>query len=372
MKDYYNILGIAKDASIEDIKKAYRKLAHKFHPDMSGGNEQKFKEISEAYQVLSDNDKRAQYDKFGRVFEGGAAGAGPGFEGFRWAWGSPGAGAQADFEEGQGFGFDFQDVGDIFDEFFGQNHQGQRQEVKRGRDIEVELAIPLEATLQTKQEKISLSKLNTCTRCQGVGAEPGTKVNECFSCRGTGEVQQIKRTIFGSFTRMGVCPECAGEGMRPEKPCNVCKGEGRLKGEEAIHVSIPTGVDTNQILRVEGRGDAGRKKGKSGDLYIRIVVKKHPMFSRKGDDISVKKEIAFSQAVLGDEIEVPTLEGIAILAKVPEGTKAGEVLRVKGKGIPHFSGLGRGDMYVELDIQTPKKLTRRQKELLEELRKEGL
>lgn len=377
MKDYYNILGIGKDASAEDVKKAYRKLAHKFHPDMSGGNEQKFKEINEAYQILSDNDKRAQYDKFGRVFEGGAAGAGagtagPGFEGFRWAWGSPGGGAQGDFEESQGFGFDFQDVGDIFDEFFGGSQQGQRQEIKRGRDIEVELAIPLEATLQTKQEKISLSKLNTCTRCQGVGAEPGTKVNECFSCRGTGEVQQIKRTIFGSFTRMGVCPECGGEGMRPEKPCNVCKGEGRLKGEDVINVSIPAGVDTNQILRVEGRGDAGRKKGKSGDLYIRLVVKKHPVFARRGDDISVKREIAFSQAALGDEIEVPTLEGLAILAKVPEGTKAGEVLRVKGKGIPHFSGLGRGDMFVELDIQTPKKLTRRQKELLEDLRREGL
>src|SRR3989344_1097371 len=317
MKDYYTILGIGKEASTEDIKKAYRKLAHKFHPDMKGGDEQKFKGLNEAYQVLSDGDKRAQYDKFGRVFEEGAAGGGQSSEGFRWAWGSPGA-SQPDFEEGANFGFDFQDFGDIFDEFYGGAQPERRQEAKRGRDIEVELQIPLEAALKTTQQTIHITKLNICTRCQGVGAEPGTKVKECFSCRGTGEVQQIKRTIFGSFTRVGICPECAGEGMRPGKPCNVCKGEGRVKNEEAIPVAIPAGIDTNQILRVEGRGDAGRKKGKSGDLYIRIALKKHPVFERKGDDVSMKKEIAFSQAVLGDEIEVPPLEGTAVLVGVPE------------------------------------------------------
>lgn len=211
-----------------------------------------------------------------------------------------------------------------------------------------------------------------CTRCQGVGAEPGTKVNECFSCRGTGEVQQIKRTVFGSFTRVGICPECAGEGMKPEKPCNVCKGEGRIKGDDEVVVNIPAGVDTNQVLRVEGRGDAGKKKGRNGDLYIRITVKTHQAFTRKGDDLSLKKEISFSQAVLGDEIEVPTLEGTNFLLKVSEGTESGQVLRVKGKGIPHFTGLGRGDMYVELNVQTPKKLSKQQKELLEQLKREGM
>ena len=367
MKDYYNILGVNKDASADDIKKAYRKLAHKYHPDLKGGDEQRFKEISEAYQVLSDNAKRAQYDKFGNAVEGGMGG---GDQGFRWAWGAPGQ--HVDSEEGAGFGFDFQDIGDIFDEFFGGSQQGGGQEAKRGRDIEVELGIPLEATLRAREEKISLSKLNICTRCQGAGAEPGTKVNECVSCRGTGEVQQIKRTVFGSFTRVGICPECAGEGMRPEKLCNVCKGEGRVKGEEEVVVSIPAGVDTNQILRVEGKGDAGRRKGRSGGLYIRIVVKKHPLFVRKGDDLVLRRAITFSQAVLGDEIEIPTLEGPSMLLRVPAGAKFGEVLRVKGKGIPHFSGLGTGDMYVELDIQTPKKLSKRQRELLEELYKEGI
>jgi len=371
MKDYYQILGVGKDATSDDIKKAYRKLAHKYHPD-KGGDEQKFKELNEAYQVLSDNGKRQQYDKFGRVFEGGAGpGGADGFGGFRWAWGQPGAHTHEDFEEAAGFGFDFQDVGDIFDEFFG-GQQERRQEAKRGRDIEVELEIPLEATLQPRQETITLSKLNMCDRCQGVGAEPGTKVNECFSCRGSGEVQQIKRTVFGSFTRVGVCPECSGEGMRPDKPCNVCKGEGRIKGEEQLAVTIPAGVDTNQIIRVEGKGDAGRKKGRAGDLYIRIVVKKHPVFQRRGDDILLKKDITLSQAALGDEVEVPTLEGTTSLLDIPEGAETGQSLRVKGKGIPHFSGLGRGDMFVELKIDTPKKLSREQKEALERLKNLGI
>lgn len=368
MKDYYNILGVSRNASLEDIKKAYRKLAHKYHPDMKGGNEQKFKEINEAYQVLSDTDKRSQYDRFGNVFEGSTPGADGGF---RYAWGSP-FGQQGDFDDATGFSFDFQDIGDVFDEFFGGNVQERRQETKRGRDIEVELEIPLEATLKTTQEHIRLTKFTTCMRCQGVGAEPGTKVKECFACRGSGEVQQVKRTMFGSFTRLATCPECAGEGIKPEKPCNVCKGEGRIKSDEGILVTIPAGVDTNQILRVEGKGDAGRKKGRAGDLYIRIVVKRHPMFARKGDDLHIKQDITFSQAVLGEEIEVPTLEGSLVLLQVPAGAAAGEILRIKSKGIPHFSGLGRGDMYVELNIKTPKKLSKRQKELFEQLKKEGL
>ena len=368
MKDYYQVLGIARDASPEDIKKAFRKLAHQYHPD-KGGDEKRFKEINEAYQVLSDFDKKAQYDKFGRVFEGGAPGAGPG-GGFRWAWGNPGRVDSSESEEGGGVGFDFQDIGDIFDEFFGG--QGARQDIKKGRDIEAELQIPLEATLKVTQEKVYLTRSIVCSRCQGVGAEPGTKVQECFACRGSGEVQQIKRTVFGSFTRVGPCPECGGEGFKPEKPCNVCKGEGRIKGEEEIVVSIPAGVDTNQILKMEGRGDAGRKKGGSGDLYIRISVKRHQLFVRKGDDLYITRSIRFSQAALGDEVEVPTLEGTAMLLKVPSGTESKKVFRMKGKGIPHFAGLGRGDLYVELSVETPHKLSKKQRELLEQLKIEGL
>jgi len=369
MKDYYQVLGVSKDASPEDIKKAYRKLAHQYHPD-KGGDEKRFKEISEAYQVLSDLDKKAQYDKFGRVFEGGA-GQDPGFGGFRWAWGNAPGDEAHEHDEGGGIGFDFQDVGDIFDEFFG-GQGGHRHDIRRGKDIEVELVIPLEATLKTTQEKIYLSKAVLCSRCQGVGAEPGTKVNECVACRGTGEVQQIKKTIFGSFTRVGACPECGGEGIRPEKSCNVCKGEGRIKGEEEIVVNVPAGVDTNQILKVDGKGDTGRKKGASGDLYIRINVKHHPVFVRKGDDIYLIKPIQFSQAVLGDEVEVQNIDGTSIIMQIPAGTESKKVLRVKGKGIPHFTGLGRGDMYVELNVETPKKLSKQQRQLLEQLKKEGL
>ncbi len=363
-KDYYQILGIARGASQEDIKRAYRRLAHKFHPD-KGGDAGKFKEVSEAYQILSDEDKRSQYDKFGRVFEGGAGQQG--FSGFRW--GFPGA-EGGDADESQGFGFDF-DVGEIFEDFFG----GAGVEVKnlrKGKDLELELEIPLEATLQRREEVIPLSKFITCARCQGVGAEPASRIKECFSCRGTGQVQQIKRTIFGSFTKSAMCPECEGEGLQPEKPCNVCKGEGRVKGQETLKVQIPAGVDSNQILKIAQKGEAGRRKGQAGDLYIRIHVKPHSVFKRKGDDLFVQMPILFSQAVLGDEIEVPTIEGTPILVAIAPGTESGKILKVPGKGIPHFAGLGRGSMNIEVQFKIPKKLTQEQRELLQKLQKEGI
>ena len=364
MKDYYKILGVQKGATPEDIKKAYRRLAHKYHPD-KGGDATRFKEVSEAYQVLSDIDKRAQYDKFGKVFEG-TPGSGFG-GGFQWGWGAPPHEHDAE-EFGEGFGVDF-DIGEIFEDLFGQK---TAKDTKSGRDIEVELAISLEATVKGKEEVINLSKLVICTRCQGVGAEPSTKVKECFSCRGQGQVQQIKRTVFGSFTRVGLCPECKGEGLIPEYPCNVCKGEGRIQGQDAIKVQIPSGVDSNQILKIAGKGDAGRRKGKVGDLYIRVFVKPHNVFKRKGDDLYVKMPILFSQAALGDEIKVSTIEGTKILLTIPQGIESGKVLRVAGKGIPHFSGLGRGNMYVEIEVVTPTKLTKEQKELLERLKSEGI
>ncbi len=256
--------------------------------------------------------------------------------------------------------------------FFWQTSQEVEEDIRKGKDIELGLEIPLEDVLKGKEKEISLEKYITCSRCQGSGAEPGTKINECFSCRGTGEVQQIKRTFFGSFTRFATCTECKGEGKRPDKPCNVCKGEGRVRDEEKIRIFIPAGVDTNQVIKVEGKGEAGRREAKSGDLYVRIFVKSHSVFKRKGDDLYISLPISFSQAALGDEIEVPTLEGTKILLKVPEGTESGKILRVSGKGIPHFSGYGKGDLYVELVVKTPKKLTKKQKELLEQLKKEGM
>jgi molecular chaperone DnaJ len=360
MKDYYQILGIPREASHEDIKKAYYKLAHKYHPDRDGGDEQKFKEINEAYQTLSNKEKRAQYDKFGRVFEEGA-GFEPGFD-FSSAFG----------RQGMDFEFDFGDLGDIMEDFFGFGAGPKKRDFKRGKDIEVEMEMSLEDILKAGERKIVLEKYVSCSRCQGVGAEPGTKVKECFSCRGTGWVQQIKRTPFGSFARSAACPECGGEGLKPEKLCNVCKGEGRIKSKEEINVFVPAGVDTNQVIKVEGKGEAGRRAGKAGNLYVRIFVKPHRVFKRKGDDLYLSVPISLTQAVLGGEVEIPTLQGSKLLLNVPSGTESGKVLKISGKGVPRFSGLGSGNMYVELTIKVPKKLTKKQKELLERLKSEGL
>lgn len=360
MKDYYQILGVSHSASAEEIKKAYYRLAHKYHPDKGGGDEKKFKEINEAYQVLSDKEKKGQYDRFGRTFEGMPGGE-QGF-GFQWGWGRP----DADFD------LDFGNLGEMVEEMFGFGSSRKRKDLKKGKDIEIELEIPLDSTLRSQEKEVSLYKEIACPRCQGKGAEPGSKVKECFSCRGTGEVQQIRKTFFGSFTRYVTCPECGGEGYRPEKLCNVCQGEGRLKSEEKIKIFIPAGVDTNQVIKAEGKGEAGRKGGKPGDLYVRLFIKSHPLFKRKGDDLYISLPISFSQATLGDEIESPTIEGKKIVLKIPAGTESGKVLRISQKGIPHFSGFGRGNMYVTLTIKIPKKLTREQKELLEKLKTEGI
>jgi len=359
-KDYYKILGISKKASLEEIKRAYYKMAHKYHPDKGSGDEKMFKEVNEAYQVLSDKEKKAQYDKFGRIFEGG--GAPPGFD-FQWGWGQP----NADFESG-GFG----DLGEMIEEMFGGGFNRKRKDFKKGKSIEITIGISLEDTLKGEEKIITLEKMASCPRCQGVGAEPNTKVKECFSCRGAGQVQQIKKTFLGAFTKNIICPECGGEGYKPEKPCNVCHGEGRIRGQEKLKIFIPAGVDTNQIIKIEGKGDAGRKGGKPGDLYVRILVRKHPVFKRKGDDLYLSMPISFSKATLGDEIEISTLGGKKIVLKIPPGTESGKIVRISKKGIPHFSSYGRGSLYVELVVETPKKLTKRQKELLEKLRKEGI
>lgn len=366
-KDYYEILGIPRGASADEVKKAFHRLAHQHHPH-KGGDEKKFKEINEAYQVLSNKERRDQYDKFGQVFEGGAPGGANGNWDFTWAWGGP-QGAS-----GQNQDFDMGDLGDIFGDIFGfgDSRRTKRKNVKNGKDIRVDLEISLEEVLVGIDKDVLIYKTNQCSRCQGTGAEPGTSIEECFSCRGTGEVQQIKKTFLGSFTQWAVCPECKGEGHRPKKPCNVCKGEGRVKGEDKVHIKISAGVDTNQTIKIIGKGEAGRRGGKAGDLYVRVFVKPHSVFERRADDLYTSVPVSFTQAALGDEIEVETLEKTKILLNVSAGTESGKVLRISGKGIPHFSGYGRGDLYVELSVKTPKKLNRKQKELLEELKKQGL
>jgi len=263
-------------------------------------------------------------------------------------------------------------LGDVFEEFFGGGRRASKKDSRRGKDIQVDIEIPLEKTLIDFTEKINLAKQVVCNRCQGSGAEPATKIKECFSCRGAGQVQQVKKTIFGSFTSVGICPECNGEGTIPEKPCNVCKGEGRIKANETIEIEVPAGIDANQVIKVEGKGEAGKKGGKAGNLYARIFVKKHSVFERREDDLFTTLNINFSQAALGDEVELKTIDGTSILLEVPQGTESGKILRISGKGIPHFQGHGRGNLYVELRVSTPKKLSKEQKKLIEDLRKQGL
>jgi len=359
-KDYYQILGVERSASQDDIKKAYRRLAHKYHPDKKGGDEKKFKEISEAYQILNDKRKKEQYDKFGNVFEGQEAQGAQGFGG--------------GFDFNQGFNFDFSSLGmeDLFEQFFNSGRARGKKNINRGSDIEVEIKMELKETLQSFEKRINLVKKIVCTRCAGLGSEQGTKIKECFSCRGVGQVQEIKRTFLGTIARYVVCPECKGEGRIPENVCNVCKGEGRINGEEQITIPIPAGVDTGQVLKFIGQGEAGKRGGKKGDLYIRIFIAPHSIFQRKGDDVYMSFPISFSMAVLGGEIEIPSLQGKKILLKVPSGIESGKVFRISDKGIPHFSAWGKGSMFVELVVQTPKKLTKKQKELLEKLGEEGL
>jgi molecular chaperone DnaJ len=366
-KDYYKILGVEKNSTPDEIKKAYYKLAHQFHPDKKGGNEEKFKEINEAYQVLGDKDKRAQYDQFGSSFNFNNARQGAnGFNGFN--------GANVNWEDVMGGFGGIEDIFEMFGNGFGSGFNGQQQNVdlKRGSDIEVELNLPLESILKDQEREVQLLKFIKCTRCEGNGAEPNTKVKECFTCRGTGRVQQMRKTILGTFTQVTVCPECKGEGSRPETPCNVCHGEGRIKKDDKINVRIPAGVDNEQIIKVKRKGDAGRRNGEEGDLYVRIFVKAHPVFERKGDDLYLNQAISYSEAVLGDKIKIPTLEGDKLVLKVPSGTVSGDILKISKRGIPHFSGMGRGNLYVQLNINTPSKLTKKQKDLLEELKKEGL
>jgi len=356
-KDYYNILGITKDASPTDIKKAYYKLAHKYHPD-KGGDEKKFKEVNKAYQVLSDKSKRQQYDSFGQG----------GFEGFGSQQGFSGFQGFQGFEGFNNADFDSLNIEDIFGDLFGFGQRKRKRNVNQGRDIEVNIEISLKDALKGIKKNIVIPKSIHCSRCQGTGTEPGTRLKECVACRGEGQVQQIKKTIFGSFTTYVVCPECQGEGKIPEKPCNVCKGEGRISGKEDIEILIPAGIDSNQMIKIKGKGEAGRRSARQGDLYVRVFVLPDTKFSRKGDNLYLNVLIPFSMACLGGAIEFTDLGGQRISLKVPQGTESGKVFSISGKGIPHFSGFGKGDLYVKLKIEIPKKLSKEQKEILNKLK----
>ena len=357
-KDYYKVLGIDKNASQEDIKKAFRKLAHEYHPDKpGGGNEEKFKEINEAYQVLGDPDKRAKYDKYGSAFEQAQGQGGfHGFEGFR------------DFS---GFteGFNVEDLGDIFgglgDIFGFGGGRGQARQ-RRGKDIEVALQIDfLEAVFGTEKE-INLNKSITCTKCHGSGVEPGAKVETCPVCHGSGRVTRIQRTMFGNMQVQATCTNCGGEGKTYSQKCTKCHGSGIIREVVSIKVKIPAGIDDGQTIRLAGQGEAGQKGAPAGDLYLTVKVRPDKRFKREGYNLTSRAQLNFTQAALGDKIEVETVDG-PVKLKIPEGTQSGTVFRLKGRGVPHVQGSGRGDHLVEAIVETPKNLNRRQKDLLKEL-----
>jgi molecular chaperone DnaJ len=347
-KDFYKVLGVEKGASKDEIKKAFRALAHKYHPDKQGGDEAKFKEINEAYQVLSDEQKRAQYDQYGQTFDGGD---GPGFGGFG---GGQGFG---------GFNVNFEDLGDIFGDFFGGGSSNGRRGTYRGRDIQMDIKLTFKESIFGVEKEISVNKQNDCERCGGNGAEPGTTMKTCGTCSGAGYTVHTRHTMFGAMQSKVACEVCDGRGEVPEKVCTDCHGEGTVYGQKTIRVNIPAGVEQGNRIRVRNHGEAV-KGGEAGDLYLVLHVTHDPRFERAGDNLIVRKNIGFTQAALGDEVEVDTIEG-KVKLKIPAGTQSGDKLRMKQKGVPNSRG--RGDQIVMVQVETPKKLSRQQRNLLEEL-----
>jgi molecular chaperone DnaJ len=346
-RDYYDVLGVARGAGDEDLKKAYRRLAIQFHPDRNPGNkeaEERFKEINEAYQVLSDAERRTQYDRFGHAAFQGPHGGPGGFGGF-------------DFSQG------FEEVfSDIFGDFFGTGRGRTRSRARRGDDLRYDLEVEFEEAARGIEKTIKFQRLTTCDACNGTRAKSGAAgARQCPNCRGTGQV----RTQQGFFSISTTCPQCRGEGQTISDPCPKCQGQGRVRKAESLSVKIPPGVDNGSRLKLRNEGEAGFGGGPSGDLYVVIHVKEHALFVRQDNDVIIEVPISFPQAALGTEIEVPTLEGKVHL-KIPAGTQSGKVLRLKGKGIIDLHGYGRGDQLVRVSVETPRSLTARQRELLEE------
>lgn len=361
MKNYYDILGVQKNASEEEIKSAFRKLAHKYHPDKKGGDEKKFKEVSEAYSVLSDKKKRGEYDTYGKTFAGGSS-TGGGQAGFGGFGGFDFSNFQNFGQSGQAFEFD---LGDIFGETFG----GGRSATRRGRDISIDIELTFREAVFGSERRVLVSKMAACEICGGTGAEKGSKMTTCATCNGKGEIRESRNTFFGAFTSSRTCPRCNGRGEIPEHPCKGCRGEGVRKREEEIHVVIPAGVENGEMVRMPGRGEA-LAGGAVGDLYVKLHVKADSKFSRDGNNLLTVLPVKLTDALLGREYRIHTLDGEEVV-RVPQGVVHGEVLRVRGRGVPHGRG-NRGDLLVRVDIQFPKKLSRGAQELVEKLRTEGL
>jgi len=351
-RDYYEVLGLNKGASDEEIKKAYKKQARKYHPDLNPDNkeaEEKFKEVNEAYEVLSDPNKKSRYDQFGHAGVDpnfGAGGYGGGFDG----------------------GFDFGDLGDIFGSFFGGGFGGGGRRTnpnapQRGESIRLSLSITFEEAAFGCEKDVTVERMDQCGTCHGNGCAPGTTPETCPDCRGTGQVQVRRQTPMGVFATTSPCGRCGGKGKIIHQPCPDCKGAGSVRKRKTIKASIPAGIDNGQTISIRGQGHAGKNGGPAGDLLITITVKPHDLFRREGTSVLCDAPITFAQAVLGAELEIPTIDG-KVKYDLPEGTQSGTTFRLKGKGIPSINGRGRGDQYVTVYIETPRNLNKEQKEAL--------
>lgn len=359
-RDYYEVLGVKKDASADEIKKAFRKAAVKYHPDKEGGDETKFKEINEAYEVLKDEKKRQRYDQFGHAGVGGAASGGSNpFEGFQ------GNGQNIHFDFGGG---GFGDLGDIFSSFFGGSQRTQPSQ-NRGRDVETSVNLTFKEAIFGTEKTISLNLDVQCDHCKGDGAEPGFGTKTCPTCQGSGQEVRVINSLFGPIQQAQTCHTCHGRGKVPEKACVVCDGRGVRRDKQNIKVKIPAGVDEGSAIRLSGRGEA-MADGTPGDLYVAIHVAPHKKFTREGDLILSEEVISMIDAALGTELEVETIDG-ELTMKIPAGTQSGTDFRLSGHGVPHLRGNGRGAQIITVKVETPTKLTRKQRELLEQFQSGG-
>lgn len=357
-RDYYEVLGVAKGASDDEIKKAFRKKAIEHHPDKEGGDEAKFKEVNEAYEVLKDERKRQRYDQFGHAGVGTSAAS-------DGAGGNPFGGGYG----GQNMNFDFGDLGlgDIFGSFFGGGFGGnQGARSKRGRDVETNVELTFEEAIFGKDHNIKVSLEDDCEHCKGTTAEPGYELKTCDTCKGQGQTMRVTQTIFGNIQQASVCPACKGTGKVPEKECSVCHGKGTARKAQDITIKIPAGIDDGATIRLRERGEAVAN-GPKGDLYVHVRVKPHKHFTREGDLVLSEERVSMIDAALGTEIDVQTVDG-PIRIKIPAGTQSGTDFKLSGHGVPHLRGNGRGAHIVTVIVETPTKLTREQHELLERFR----
>lgn len=357
-KDYYKTLGVEKTATQAEIKKAFRKKAHKLHPDKPTGDEAKFKEVNEAYQILGDEQKRSQYDQFGADFaQQGGFGGGMNWEDFMNA-----TRGQGGFQGGI-------DLGDIFGDLFGFGGGGRRSGVRRGRDIQVDVEISFQEAAFGTDKEIKVTKQTACGTCSGSGAAPGAGTIMCETCAGQGQVKTVQRTILGAMQSISTCGACAGTGQLPKERCTSCGGDGSDRRSETLTVKIPAGIQDNSSIRITGKGEYPGAGGQAGDLYVAVHVLSDDRFTRKGDDVFSEKKISFTQAALGDEVSIQTLDGEKTLV-IPAGTQSHQQFRLKGLGTEQLRGHGRGNHYVKVIVDVPKKMNKRARQLLEELTRE--